>query len=85
MPPRFRQIAKQRRALGVLYPRPTRDPLHRQMKERNHVDGSLQPLIVFEEVMHDFGNIEEGIKVSHNFQFSNTGDDTLRIKRVKGG
>jgi hypothetical protein len=55
------------------------------LKERNKDEGSLKPLIVFKEVMHDFGNVEEGIKVSHNFQFSNSGDDTLRIKRVQGG
>ena len=42
------------------------------------------PEISFDSLIHDFGEIkEEAGKVSHKFNFVNTGDDTLKVIRVK--
>lgn len=42
------------------------------------------PEISFDALTHDFGDIkEEDGKVTHDFNFENTGDDTLKIIRVK--
>jgi hypothetical protein len=43
-----------------------------------------QPIITFENLNHNFGDIKEekGI-VEHSFTFTNTGDDTLQITKVK--
>ena len=38
--------------------------------------------IVFENDIHDFGQIEQGAIVTHVFKFENIGADTLQIKRV---
>lgn len=34
---------------------------------------------------HDFGNIAEGVTVSHNFIITNNGDDVLKLLDVKAG
>ena len=42
------------------------------------------PEITFGTTEHDFGNIrEEGGKVKHVFEFTNTGDKPLEIIKVK--
>lgn len=42
------------------------------------------PIITFEDVVHDFGDIkEEGGPYEHDFIFSNTGDEPLKITKVK--
>ena len=38
----------------------------------------------FAEMTHDFGDIQEGEKVSHTFTFKNTGDEPLVISSAKG-
>jgi hypothetical protein len=38
--------------------------------------------IVFDEINHDFGQIEQGTVVTHIFNFENIGADTLKIARV---
>lgn len=45
---------------------------------------AAQPIITFENLNHNFGDIKEekGI-VEHSFTFTNTGDDTLQITKVK--
>ena len=40
------------------------------------------PVIMFEEVVHDFGNIGPGSKNVCEFKFTNTGDSLLRITEV---
>lgn len=55
------------------------------LAESNSEDGLLPARIVFKEDMHDFGDIAEGVKVEHVFKFSNSGEDTLRVKRVQAG
>lgn len=40
--------------------------------------------LVFEEEIYEFGEIEEGVVLTHVFNFKNTGADTLKISRVRG-
>lgn len=40
------------------------------------------PVITFEEVVHDFGNIAPGSKVVCEFKFTNTGNSLLKITEV---
>ena len=42
------------------------------------------PLMVIEEETFDFGDAEEGTVLTHVFNFKNCGNDTLRIRRVRG-
>jgi len=41
------------------------------------------PVITFEEGQHDFGDIYQGDKVEHIFNFENTGDSPLIITNVQ--
>ncbi|MGM0581203.1 MAG: DUF1573 domain-containing protein [Bacteroidota bacterium] len=41
------------------------------------------PHIKFETLEYDFGHIDEGDKLSHSFKFTNTGKDTLNIRKTK--
>ncbi len=41
------------------------------------------PHIDFETSEYDFGHIDEGESLSHNFKFTNTGTDTLNIRKTK--
>jgi len=41
-------------------------------------------LLVLGEEAFNFGEVEEGIVLTHVFKFQNCGTDTLRIKRVRG-
>ena len=41
------------------------------------------PIITFEKKSHDFGDIEQGDKVEHTFEFSNTGTEPLIITNVE--
>jgi hypothetical protein len=40
------------------------------------------PFIVFVQKSHDFGTIDEGIKASFDFEFTNTGDSDLLLYNV---
>jgi hypothetical protein len=42
----------------------------------------LGPRVATQQLEHNFGDIESGIIVSHNFIITNTGDDNLIIKNV---
>jgi uncharacterized protein DUF1573 len=43
-----------------------------------------EPVISFDFLIHNFGEFkEETGKVSHDFTFTNTGDDTLKLIKVK--
>ena len=41
-----------------------------------------QPVAKFTQVDFDFGNVSEGDKTEHVFEFSNTGDNDLLIEKV---
>ena len=41
------------------------------------------PRLTFAEKSHDFGDIQQGDKVSHTFRFTNTGSQPLLISEVK--
>ena len=45
--------------------------------------GTEGPLIVFEDDSHDFGEIKQGDKVSHVFEFKNNGTTPLILSDVK--
>lgn len=42
------------------------------------------PVMVFNEVLHDFGKITQGEKVSYSFVFKNTGGSDLVISSAQG-
>ena len=41
------------------------------------------PDIEFEELIHDFGKVDQGDMIEHVFKFKNTGKGELIIERVK--
>lgn len=47
-------------------------------------DDKPKTTIEFTESTHDFGEIDEGAKVSHTFKFKNTGSEPLIINSAKG-
>lgn len=53
--------------------------------DANAVDPNIpKTSMSFGEMTHDFGNIDEGDKVSHVFTFNNSGDEPLIINSAKG-
>ena len=46
------------------------------------VPGESGARLVFEEENYDFGEIEQGVVLTHVFNFENIGEDTLKISRV---
>lgn len=66
------------------------DPLKDQKKGQGEarVPGSSESLpatvITFEEIEHDFGTIDEGDRVEHIFEFTNTGSEPLVLEKCKG-
>jgi hypothetical protein len=47
-----------------------------------HAELGSSPMITFEKLNHDFGNVIQGEKVTYNFQFHNTGGSDLLISKV---
>ena len=47
------------------------------------VQNGEAPDIEFEEIIHDFGKIDQGEKIEHTFKFKNTGKGELIIEKVK--
>jgi hypothetical protein len=43
---------------------------------------NAQPVVQFNQIDYDFGNVTEGDKTDHVFEFSNTGDTALLIEKV---
>jgi HYDIN/CFA65/VesB-like, Ig-like domain len=43
---------------------------------------SGEPVIVFDDPVHDFGSVKEGDILQHTFQVSNSGTDDLLIEKV---
>lgn len=53
--------------------------------DANAVDPNIpKTTMSFSDMTHDFGNIQEGDKVSHVFTFTNNGDEPLIINSAKG-
>lgn len=48
-------------------------------KTTETVDSALMPIIVFKEISFDFGTINQGDTVTHDFVFSNEGKTPLTI------
>lgn len=46
-------------------------------------DATTFPEIVFDNEMHDFGNVKAGDVVSHEFTFTNTGDAPLKVMQAR--
>jgi hypothetical protein len=40
------------------------------------------PVMSFDEKSYDFGDVKQGQKVTHTFNYKNTGTDTLKIDNV---
>ena len=51
---------------------------------QNKANREDAPVITFEELIHDFGNINEGDVVETTFKFKNTGKSELIITKIKG-
>ena len=47
------------------------------------VEQELKPRLEFEEILYDFGKIQQGNEVKHQFQFKNTGNTDLVIISLK--
>ena len=43
------------------------------------------PILQLQETNYNFGEVEEGAVVSHDFKMSNPGTEVLEIKEVKPG
>lgn len=41
------------------------------------------PRLKMAELSYDFGTVKSGLKMSHLFEFSNSGDDVLVIEKVQ--
>ena len=50
----------------------------------NKSKSGVEPIILFNEDMHDFGNLTQGEKVSYSFVFKNIGVSDLLISSAKG-
>lgn len=42
-----------------------------------------QPSIVFEEIAHDFGEVEQNEQLKHAFEFRNEGTEDLVIEQLR--
>jgi hypothetical protein len=47
------------------------------------VTAFAQPAIVFESKTHDFGEVEQGAVLEHEFEFTNEGSEELVIIELK--
>ena len=53
-------------------------------KTQNKANREDAPVVKFEELVHDFGNLNEGDVVETTFKFKNTGKSELIITKIKG-
>lgn len=67
---------------------PTREDLLAEIEQQEvdgiEVDPAELPIMTFKEDRYNFGNIKKGDKVTHNFEFTNTGKTPLIIKDAQG-
>ena len=54
------------------------------MEDPDALDNASLPEMEFETTFHDFGNVQEGEKVSYAFKFKNTGNANLIISNASG-
>lgn len=67
--------------LGLILPlTAAKQDVDEAFKDVEHVEGTS---IYFDEEVHDFGEIEEGVQATHVFKFYNNGDEPLIINRVR--
>ncbi len=63
---------------------PAKAPLEPVTQETTvTVQNGEAPDIEFEEMIHDFGKIDQGEKIEHVFKFKNMGKGELVIEKVK--
>lgn len=46
------------------------------------ISGEAQPSLLFEHENHDFGEVLQGSKLEHTFEFTNSGDQDLLISKL---
>ncbi|WP_294824227.1 DUF1573 domain-containing protein [uncultured Flavobacterium sp.] len=51
--------------------------------ELAHAEAGKLPVVKFDNMEHDFGNIAEGAKVEHTYKFTNEGTADLVVSSVK--
>ena len=51
--------------------------------ELAHADAGKLPVIKFENAEHDFGTIQQGVKVEHTYKFTNEGTADLLVTDAK--
>jgi len=51
--------------------------------ELAHAEAGKLPVVKFDNMDHDFGNIAEGVKVEHTYKFKNEGTADLVVSNVK--
>lgn len=59
-----------------------KSPKKKESPKPKKVTPKASPLIEFEELVFDFGEITEGDKISHKFKFTNTGNAPLTIEKA---
>jgi hypothetical protein len=58
---------------------------HAERKNANEMHQKGAPVMKFENVYHDFGNLKQGEKVAYTFTFKNTGNAELIIQDAVPG
>jgi len=53
------------------------------LAQENEATNQTGPVMAFNEEKHDFGDIYQGDKVEHDFEFENTGNEPLIITNVQ--
>lgn len=51
--------------------------------DTSNIDKSMMPVMTFDQDSYDFGDVKQGEKVTHNFQFTNTGKTDLIITSAR--
>ncbi len=51
--------------------------------ELAHAEAGKLPVVKFDNMEHDFGTIQAGVKVEHTYKFTNTGTADLVVSNVK--
>lgn len=62
----------------------TNDPRRKMiiLALQGRVEAAAGPRIEFRDTVYDFGSVNEGEIVSHDFIFTNSGKNTLRIEKI---
>jgi hypothetical protein len=71
-------------AVGVSSCAPKSNEVTTDMVNISNTPTSKDPVIKFEEEVHDFGKISQGERVSHSFKFKNVGGSDLIISEAHG-